>query len=89
MPEGKLNNDVWRCLRTVKILIFVCGYNELFPKGLIDDLGQNEKFSTCLYVEMDQQIMFGFIVERGKELFINVFSWVGTMVEFFSKVVNL
>lgn len=38
---------------------------------LIDDLG--EKFSICLYVlEMDQQIMFGFIVERGKKLFINV-----------------
>ena len=50
----------------VKILIFVCGYNELFPKGLIDDLGQNEKFSTCLYVEIDQQIMFGFIVEEEK-----------------------
>ena len=33
--------------------------------------------------QMDQQIMFGFIVERGKKLFINVFSWVGSMVEFF------
>ena len=30
LPERKINNDVWRCFRMVKILICVCGYNELF-----------------------------------------------------------